>query len=484
MKLAFLSMGVAALCGAAVAGTTPTLDGTTAIGIGGGAERYHGSYGHNVTPYFRAYLDHHFTEWLGFRAIGGFGNASDGTHEFRTEWYSNIGLQAVIQPKIDALGSFRPYLASGASTDFGTAKHNGEFAKDLDWNWYWPIEAGVEWLATDYLGIHGWIEERIHSVQWDKLDGTRTPGSYWDKRDDMPRVGLGISLRFGGYTPAPKPAPVVEKVVSAPTDADKDGVADDADKCANTPAGVKVDNHGCPVDADGDNIPDYLDRCANTPKGAQVDAHGCPVDGDKDGVADYADKCANTPAGVKVDNQGCPVDADKDGVADYKDKCANTPAGVKVDSVGCPVDADADGVPDYLDRCANTAKGVKVDSTGCVEIKVVKGTKLTLDGIVFDEGKASIDSSSAPTLQHAAEAIKKAPKAKIEIAGFTDNTGKAKVNKALSAKRANAVKAYLVKLGVPAKQITAKGYGPAQPKADNKTEEGRAQNRRIEFCVK
>jgi outer membrane protein OmpA-like peptidoglycan-associated protein len=87
-------------------------------------------------------------------------------------------------------------------------------------------------------------------------------------------------------------------------------------------------------------------------------------------------------------------------------------------------------------------------------------------------------------LEHAAGAIKGAPKARLEIAGYTDDVGSSKLNLRLSAQRAQAVKAYLVKLGVPAWQLTVKGYGASQPVADNTNEEGRAMNRRIEFHVK
>ena len=61
-------------------------------------------------------------------------------------------------------------------------------------------------------------------------------------------------------------------------------------------------------------------------------------DADGDGVPDSADKCPNTPVGVKVDATGCPLDLDSDGdgVPDYKDQCQNTPPGVKVNQLGCP----------------------------------------------------------------------------------------------------------------------------------------------------
>lgn len=64
---------------------------------------------------------------------------------------------------------------------------------------------------------------------------------------------------------------------------------------------------------------------------------GGPSDSDGDGVADDKDRCPNTPRGVTVDKAGCPLDSDRDGVLDYKDKCPGTPAGTKVDQDGCPV---------------------------------------------------------------------------------------------------------------------------------------------------
>ncbi len=115
----------------------------------------------------------------------------------------------------------------------------------------------------------------------------------------------GIGFNFGGEKPAPAPEPV--KPVKKAVDSDGDGVADNLDKCPNTPAGVKVDANGCPVDSDHDGVADYLDKCPNTPAGVKVDANGCPIDSDNDGVADYLDKCPNTPKGMKVDKNGCAI---------------------------------------------------------------------------------------------------------------------------------------------------------------------------------
>jgi OOP family OmpA-OmpF porin len=76
------------------------------------------------------------------------------------------------------------------------------------------------------------------------------------------------------------------------------------------------------------------------------------------------------------------------------------------------------------------------------------------------------------------------PTVNVEIAGHTDGDGEDGFNQALSEKRAQAVTDYLVKAGLPADRFTATGYGSTQPVASNGTDEGKAQNRRIEFVVR
>jgi len=72
---------------------------------------------------------------------------------------------------------------------------------------------------------------------------------------------------------------------------------------------------------------------------------------------------------------------------------------------------------------------------------------------------------------------------KLEINGHTDNKGDAVKNKELSQKRADAVKKYITTKGISENRMTANGFGDTQPIADNKTEEGKAKNRRVEFKV-
>jgi OOP family OmpA-OmpF porin len=82
------------------------------------------------------------------------------------------------------------------------------------------------------------------------------------------------------------------------------------------------------------------------------------------------------------------------------------------------------------------------------------------------------------------ETALRCPTVNIEVAGHTDTDGENAANQALSEKRAQAVVDYLVKAGLPASRFTAIGYGSTQPVATNDSDEGKAQNRRIEFVVK
>lgn len=112
--------------------------------------------------------------------------------------------------------------------------------------------------------------------------------------------------------------------------------------------------------------------------------------------------------------------------------------------------------------------------------------KLAKDGFVtlsvtFDTGKATIRPESAKILDDAAGALKVANDLRVEVGGHTDNVGAADANLKLSQQRAQAVMAALVERGIEAKRMTAKGYGQTAPVADNRTEDGRAKNRRVEL---
>jgi OOP family OmpA-OmpF porin len=103
-----------------------------------------------------------------------------------------------------------------------------------------------------------------------------------------------------------------------------------------------------------------------------------------------------------------------------------------------------------------------------------------LDGVNFDTGKATIRSESIKRLDAVVEYMSHKLSSRIEIAGHTDNAGNPKTNKALSEKRAQACRDYLISKGIDGSRITAIGYGDERPIASNDTEAGRQENRRIE----
>jgi OmpA-OmpF porin, OOP family len=122
-----------------------------------------------------------------------------------------------------------------------------------------------------------------------------------------------------------------------------------------------------------------------------------------------------------------------------------------------------------------------VDATVCQQLF---SDLLAKGRIRFEPGRATIDPDSAGLLDRLIETALRCPNVNIEIAGHTDGDGDAAFNQALSEKRAQAVMDYLVKAGLAADRFTATGYGSTQPVAGNDTDDGKAQNRRIEFVVR
>ncbi len=103
--------------------------------------------------------------------------------------------------------------------------------------------------------------------------------------------------------------------------------------------------------------------------------------------------------------------------------------------------------------------------------------------IAFNTGSAGITKAGQTVLRSLVAPLKAGGAARVVIGGYTDNVGEANANLRLSRSRANSVKVFLVKRGVNAKRLIARGYGETKPIAPNTTEAGRQKNRRIEFTV-
>jgi len=160
------------------------------------------------------------------------------------------------------------------------------------------------------------------------------------------------------------------------------------------------------------------------------------------------------------------------------------------DEDGCPEgDTDRDGVLDYIDRCpdeAETINGFK-DDDGCADegpaqIVIEEGRLVILETIRFEPNSSKIDRRSHGMLDQIALTLRAHEEIRgLEIGGHTDSTGPRGFNMRLSRERSRSVRLYLLERGIPPARVHARGYGPDKPIGDNNTEEGKAQNRRVEF---
>ncbi|MEN7547522.1 OmpA family protein [Rapidithrix thailandica] len=128
---------------------------------------------------------------------------------------------------------------------------------------------------------------------------------------------------------------------------------------------------------------------------------------------------------------------------------------------------------------------IKRNPPGTMETfeKLEVGTTVILENIFFDQSRADLREASLTELNKLANTLKKYPELRIAIIGHTDNVGHALLNWRLSVKRAQAVMNFLIGEGISRTRLKYKGMGDRMPLADNDTETGRKQNRRVEFKV-
>lgn len=125
----------------------------------------------------------------------------------------------------------------------------------------------------------------------------------------------------------------------------------------------------------------------------------------------------------------------------------------------------------------NTVPDAKVERVG--EGIVVEFSS----NVLFAFDKSDLTGDSQSTLDKLVTVLNKYPDTNIELQGHTDNAGSDKYNQSLSERRAHSVSKYLKDKGITSKRMTVKGFGETVPKYDNSTEQGRSQNRRVEFLI-
>lgn len=181
------------------------------------------------------------------------------------------------------------------------------------------------------------------------------------------------------------------------------------------------------------------------------------------------------PEPVQVVALVAPVDTDGDGVNDDLDQCPGTAAGTEVDAAGCP---KPEPEPEPAPACAPPAPGQPITLEGCAA-----GDTVVLSGVNFDFDTARLTPNARTILDGVADALLAAPQNKVELGGHTDAIGADAYNLRLSERRAQSVMDYLVERGVEVERMSAVGHGESMPVADNQSEEGREQNRRVELTI-
>lgn len=296
-------------------------------------------------------------------------------------------------------------------------------------------------------------------------------------------------------------------LVEAELNAKKADSMSDFDECRDQQVAINVETtrktdiveaKPTPKDQDGDGLLDEEDQCPKEPEDfdSYKDKDGCPdPDNDGDQIADESDICPDVPEDKDgfEDNDGCPeFDNDGDGIADLNDQCKNKAEDFDgfQDDDGCPdIDNDEDQIIDVLDQCPERAEDYDndQDNDGCPEERKLlkfEGDQIKLNEQVFFKfNKSTIMPASYPLLDEVAQVLRENPNIHIRIEGHTDDKGSNKSNLKLSKNRAASVRKYLEDKGIDPSRMESEGYGEERPIEDNKTDAGRAANRRVEIHI-
>jgi len=164
-------------------------------------------------------------------------------------------------------------------------------------------------------------------------------------------------------------------------------------------------------------------------------------------------------------------DDDSDGVHDRRDVCADTPANTPVNNSGCPL-------PQY--PAATPAPPPEPAPEPAKNETIVLSDA---GDVLFAFDSAELSESAKHSLMEISKRLTGANLVSVQVAGHTDSKGSDAYNQSLSERRAQSVANFLTAQGIPAQKLSIVGYGESQPVADNASDEGRAQNRRVELHV-
>jgi outer membrane protein OmpA-like peptidoglycan-associated protein len=381
---------------------------------------------------------------------------------------------------------WNPYLYAGVGALHykmeeipGNADPN---VKKSGWSGYAPGGVGVQIRMDDHTsfeisgGLNYAFSDKINTITGNSLGAKGGNDMYWNFL-----AGLTVVSESGSADPD---GDGLTNSQEKELGTNKNNPDTDGDGLNDGDEFMKYKTDPLKADSDGDGLKDgeEINTHRTDPNKADTDGDGLsdgdevlkyrtdPLKADTDG-----DGLSDGDEALKYRTDPLKADTDGDGLKDGEE--VNT---YRTD----PLKADTDGgsVNDGMEVANKTNP---LDASDDVpkkkEIKVEVGKAIVLEGIVFKTGSAVIEPASEEILEQAFNTLDQNKDITVEIRGYTDNVGSRAANMRLSQRRADAVKAWLVKKGIAASRITAKGYGPDNPIGDNKTAEGRQKNRRIEF---
>lgn len=457
--------------------------------------------GYIPKPITRIFSRYHTSDFLAIEAGFGFGMVEGKKFGFFSSKIIPVDMRLLLSPIPNA--RIRPYFFTGMSImNFNPVDENerklpynarGDYSK---WMGVIPSGAAIQYFITNNSIV--------------ELTGMYALGTK-DYLDDRKKNNNNDGYFFFGLN-------VYAFFESGNADSDGDGLKNKEEKQFGTdPLNPDTDGDGLkdgeevfayltnPLnkDSDGDGLNDYdeIFKFKTNPLNPDTDGDGLtdgaevlhhitnPLipDTDADGLTDGEEVLKYHTDPLNPDTDGDSL-SDGDEVVNYK----TDPLKKDTDEDGLSdgdeviihqtdplnIDTDEGGIPDGKE----VEKGKNPnDPTDDVVFIPDVGDKLSLRGINFEFNSARLLPSSEDTLKFVATGLLANPEIHVEISGHTDNIGSASANQMLSLRRAEAVKKYLVSRGVAATRLTAVGYGFTRPVADNRTEEGRAKNRRIEF---
>ena len=243
-------------------------------------------------------------------------------------------------------------------------------------------------------------------------------------------------------------------------DGDGDGIADEIDECLYSPAGAGVDARGCSdeSDEDADGVPDSIDDCPYSPPAATVNAKGCALDEDFDGVADGIDLCPRSELGVVVDFSGCAGGQTRLAVAQKSVGGATAVAGPSAPMPEPQV---------QLAAAAPAIAAVTMPPPASARA-VSTGEEALFGTLYFSPGSQELNAATQAKLDRLAkeliERLDRQPELDLLIAGHSTTGADPVLADNLSAARANRVKSFLIRAGIPNRRIVSQARSDREPR--------------------